>query len=128
MFIYFSDLFGRVFAVRRRRPPNPENPTIRTLVSHSLSRPMLTISSKHIAASGQDPDLTMGARIPEDDSSDDDAPGRVLQEHTRTTLTMIAPVFGAIPVAGPPLKSAACSLLAILDAVDVGLFIFFANI
>lgn len=114
----FSNLFGRVFAIRQKRP-SLENPTVHALVSHSLSKSMLTISSQHIAIAGQDPDITMAARIPDTDP-DDDSSGHVLQEHARTALTFITPLVESIPVAGPALKAAACGLHEFLNAADVG--------
>jgi hypothetical protein len=73
---------------------------------------MLTIGSQHFAAAAtQGPDLT--------DPSSDDSCSLGVQEGVKTALTIAAPMFGAIPFAGSPLKAAVDGLLEILKAADV---------
>ncbi|EDR01728.1 uncharacterized protein LACBIDRAFT_332960 [Laccaria bicolor S238N-H82] len=107
-----NSTLGRVLAVLRKRKPIDENSswTIATALSNSF--PMLTIGSQHYAAAAQRPVITTA-----DPSSDDSCRLRV-QEGVKTALTLAAPIFGAIPLAGSPLKAAVDGLLEILKAAD----------
>ena len=74
---------------------------------------MLTIGSAHVAAAAQRPIITTA------DPSSCNSCSRQVQEDVRTALTVAAPIFGGIPLAGPTLKATVGSLLEILKAVDV---------
>lgn len=102
--------WGRVFAVRWKRKPiegKSSSTTAMALVSKSM--PMMTIGSTHVAATAQPPDVT----------SRGDSCSRGVQDDLIAALTIAAPIVGAVPIAGSPLKAAVGGLLEILKAADV---------
>ena len=102
--ISMSAFFGKVFAIRRIRPPTP--------------RPTITTPS---SINTQEPGFPSSARTLNTDPSNNDTRNDHMREYGILALSMTAPIAGSIPIVGSPLKSIVGALLEILKAADVSL-------
>jgi hypothetical protein len=116
-------LWNKVIVIRRRKPTIAHDFSTQALVSASL--PISTIASTplHIGSTNADTSgraicvTTCAAR---GDSGWHNKPSTSrAQEHAITALTIALPIFGVVPIAGAPMKTAVGGLLEILKVVDV---------